>query len=85
MRIFSNVGEFKAFIAADPVRRSLLPNQSAQDVFDRTNLAGDLMSRLPGLVGIRIIDSGDPTLAESEDRGTRRIHFSTFPSRNNFV
>jgi len=68
---------FGNFTAADPVKRSLLPNQSAQDIFDRSNLAGTLMADMNGLDGIRIIDAGEATTPEN-DRGTRRIHFSTF-------
>jgi len=73
----ANIAKFRAFTEAEPVRRSLLPNQSAQDIFDRTNLAGSLIADNPGLEGIRIIDAGDSTAAE--DKGLRRIHFSTFP------
>lgn len=69
---------FTAFTEAEAVKKSLLPNQSAQDIFDRENLAGDLLARTGGLRGIRIIDAGDSSIPENEDRGTRRIHFSTF-------
>ncbi len=74
----SNELAFTAFTEAEAVKKSLLPNQSAQDIFDRENLAGDLLARIGGLRGIRIIDAGDSSIPENEDRGTRRIHFSTF-------
>lgn len=74
----ANKDKFKAFVEADAVKRSLLPNQSSQDIFDRANLAGSLMADMPGLVGIRIIDAGDTTQNAAEDTGKRRIHFSTF-------
>ncbi len=73
-----NMDTFGKFVNAEPVKRSLLPNQSAQDIFDRSNLAGTLLSEMPALVGIRIIDAGDTTLAPENDKGSRRIHFSTF-------
>ena len=73
-----NTEQLTGFMKADAVKRSLLPNQSAQDIFDRSNLAGALLSDLNGLTGIRIIDAGDTTAAQGEDKGTRRIHFSTF-------
>jgi hypothetical protein len=80
----ANTEKFAKFVNADAVKRSVLPNQSAQDIFDRTNLAGALMAEMPGLTGIRIIDASTPgtvqaagTTAE-EDKGTRHIQFSTF-------
>lgn len=73
-----NTEKFSQFVNADAVKRALLPNQSAQDIFDRSNLAGTLLSDMPGLTGIRIIDSGDSTVTADQDKGTRRIHFSTF-------
>ena len=72
--------KFGKFVEADAVKRSLLPNQSAQDIFDRTNLAGSLMAEMPGLAGIRIIDASELAANPAEDKGTRRIHFSTFKS-----
>jgi len=73
-----NMETFAQFVGAEPVQRSLLPNQSAQDIFDRSNLAGTLLADMPALTGIRIIDAGDTAIAPENDRGTRRIHFSTF-------
>ena len=55
-----------------------MPNQSSQDIFDRTNLSGALLADSNGLVGIRIIDAGDTTASETDDKGIRKIHFSTF-------
>lgn len=71
-----NVAAFSTFTANEAVTRSLLPNQSSQDIFDRTNLAGTLMAGTRGLEGIRIIDSGESI--RENDTGNRRIHFSTF-------
>ena len=73
----ANLQKLADFVNADAVKRSLLPNQSAQDIFDRTNLAGALMADNPGVSGIRIIDAGNGSTAE-ESLGKRRIHFSTF-------
>ena len=73
-----NTVKFSDFVGADAVKRSLLPNQSEKDIFDRSNLAGTLIAEVPGLTGIRIIDAGDPNVPESDDTGKRRIHFSTF-------
>ncbi|MDR0602369.1 MAG: hypothetical protein LBG42_08305 [Treponema sp.] len=50
------------------VRRSFLPNQSAEDIFERTRLYGMLHENLAGLRSVQFVDSG----------GTR-IHFSTLP------
>ncbi|MBN2812166.1 MAG: hypothetical protein JXP39_09765, partial [Spirochaetales bacterium] len=72
-----NLGKFREFNSADPVKRSLLPNQSEQDIFDRENLAGSLMTTVPGLTGIRIIDAGE-ALPEGETRTSWKIHYSTF-------
>ena len=73
-----NTDTFAKFVNADAVKRSLLPNQSSQDIFDRANLAGALMADMPGLTGIRIIDAGDTAGTATEDSGRRHIHFSTF-------
>ena len=73
-----NTATFTSFINSGAVKRSVLPNQSSQDIFDRSNLAGALMADMPGLTGIRIIDSGDTAGTTAGDTGRRRIHFSTF-------
>lgn len=73
-----NAKRFASFIADESVKRSVLPNQSAQDIFDRANLAGSLMAEMPGVAGIRILDSADTAPAGEADSGRRRIHFSTF-------
>lgn len=76
-----NGERFATFNAEDAVRRSLIPNQSIQDIRDREIIAGTLMAEMPGLVGIRIIDSGESsstTAAAAEDTGKRRIHYSNF-------
>jgi hypothetical protein len=48
------------------VRRSVLPNQSAEDIFERTRIYGTLLESLGGLQSVRFVDSGGA-----------RIHFST--------
>jgi hypothetical protein len=48
------------------VRRSFLPNQSAEDIFERTRIYGVLLETLGGLQSIRFVDAGGV-----------RIHFST--------
>jgi hypothetical protein len=48
------------------VRRSILPNQSAEDIFERTRLYGVLLESLGGLQSVRFVDSGGI-----------RVHFST--------
>jgi hypothetical protein len=48
------------------VRRSMLPNQSAEDIFERTRIYGVLLESLGGLQSVRFVDSGGI-----------RIHFST--------
>jgi len=75
-----NISRFSAFLNEGSVRRSLLPNQSRQDIFDREVLAANLVAEVPGLAGIRIIDSGDAVAGSKDDRGIRRIHFSTYPA-----
>ena len=75
-----NISRFSAFLNEGSVRRSLLPNQSRQDIFDREVLAANLVAEVPGLAGIRIIDSGDAEAGSKDDRGIRRIHFSTYPA-----
>ena len=74
----ANANRFSSFVGDEAVKRSILPNQSAQDIFDRANLAGTLMAEMPGIEGIRIIDSGDVATATEGDTGQRRIKFSTF-------
>ncbi|MDR1240126.1 MAG: hypothetical protein LBK27_08420 [Treponema sp.] len=48
------------------VRRSVLPNQSAEDIFERTRIYGTLLESLGGLQSVRFVDAGGV-----------RIHFST--------
>ncbi|MDR0731701.1 MAG: hypothetical protein LBF63_08535, partial [Treponema sp.] len=50
----------------DAVERSFLPNQEAEDIFERSRLYGLLMNSLPELRTIRFVDAGGS-----------RIHFST--------
>jgi hypothetical protein len=63
-----NLERFRAVLTLDAVKRSFLPNMSAQDAFDRANSLGKLQEVTVGLVGIRIVESNG-----------RRIHFSSFP------
>lgn len=74
----TNAKRFQAFVSDEAVKRSLLPNQSAEDITERGNLAGAMLAEMPGVIGIRIIDSGDASPAGEADTGKRRIHFSTF-------
>jgi hypothetical protein len=74
----TNAKQFQAFVSDEAVKRSLLPNQSADDITKRANLAGAMLAEMPGVIGIRIIDSGDTAPAGEADSGRRRIHFSTF-------
>ena len=57
---------FSAALREGPVKRSFLPNQAAEDIFERTKLFGTLMESLPGLQSVRFVDSSG-----------KRIHFST--------
>jgi hypothetical protein len=50
------------------VKRSFLPNQSAEDIFERSRIFGVLLDSLGGFQGVRFIDSGGS-----------RIHYSTYP------
>ncbi len=70
-----NITRFSEFVTADAVRRTLLPTQAREDIVERADLAGKLLSEIPGLSGIRIIDAGTGT---TEERLTRRLHFSTW-------
>ena len=63
-----NIERFRAVLALDAVRRSFLPNMSAQDAFDRANALGKLQEETAGLVGLRLLDSNG-----------KRMHFSTLP------
>ncbi|MDR2371007.1 MAG: hypothetical protein LBD71_05975 [Treponema sp.] len=57
---------FAATLDETAVRRSFLPNQSAEDIFERTRLYGVLQENLGGLRAVQFVDSGG-----------MRIHFST--------
>ena len=60
-------GRFKSILALDFVRRSVLPNQSSEDIFNRSSAFGRLAQETPGLLGVRLVDVDG-----------RRIHFSTY-------
>jgi hypothetical protein len=58
---------FAATLRDEAVRRSFLPNQSAQDIFERSRLYGILLESQSGLQSVRFIDAGGS-----------RIHYSTY-------
>ncbi len=60
---------FSTSLQNEAVKRSFLPNQSAEDIFERSRLFGTLMESLGGLQSIRFIDAAG-----------RRIHYSTLQS-----
>ena len=60
---------FSETLSVPAVRRSFLPNQGAEDIFERSRIYGLLGESLRGFQGVRFIDSSGS-----------RIHFSTFPS-----
>ncbi|MCL1815330.1 MAG: hypothetical protein FWG27_05880 [Treponema sp.] len=57
---------FSASLESDAVKRSFLPNQAAQDIFERTRAYGILLESQRGLQSVRFVDAGG-----------LRIHFST--------
>jgi hypothetical protein len=59
---------FAAAMEDGPVKRSFLPNQTTQDIFERTRLYGILMESQKGLQSVRFVDVGG-----------MRLHFSTDP------
>jgi hypothetical protein len=59
-------GHFSASLTADAVKRSFLPNQTDQDIFERTRVFGILLESIKGLQSVRFVDTGGI-----------RIHFST--------
>ena len=61
-----NLDRFGAVLQNEAIRRSFLPNVSAEDAFNRTNAFGKLQEDTVGLVGLRLIDSSG-----------KRIHYST--------
>ncbi|MDR2258008.1 MAG: hypothetical protein LBE14_02540 [Treponema sp.] len=60
-------GRFAGTLNDPAVRRSFLPNQSAEDIFERTRIYGVLLESLGGLQSIRFVDPAGI-----------RIHFSTY-------
>ncbi|MCA1949583.1 MAG: hypothetical protein LDL24_03355 [Treponema sp.] len=59
-------GRFSQILTEPAVQRSFLPNQSAEDIFERSKATGILLESTGGLQWIRFIDAGG-----------KRIHFST--------
>jgi hypothetical protein len=64
----SNIAKFRALLDQDAMKRSFLPNSSAEDSQNRAFAFGKLQEDIPGLSGLRIVDSGG-----------RRIQFSSIP------
>ena len=60
---------FSETLAVPAIRRSFLPNQGAEDIFERSRIYGLLAETIRGLQWVRFIDSGGS-----------RIHFSTSAS-----
>jgi hypothetical protein len=60
---------FSLTLREDSVKRSFLPNQSAEDIFERSRIYGVLLESLGGFQGVRFIDNGGS-----------RIHYSTYPA-----
>jgi hypothetical protein len=60
---------FSAALENEAVIRSFLPNQTAQDIFERTRLFGILLESQKGLQSVRFVDTGGG-----------RLHFSTDPA-----
>jgi hypothetical protein len=57
---------FRSFISADYVKRSFLPNQSQEDIFQRRTAYNNLKTEFPGLLFVRLVDT----------KGN--IHYSTY-------
>jgi hypothetical protein len=64
-----NLDRFSTLLDKDYVKRSFLPNQSSEDLFQRTSAFGILAEEISGLLGVRFIDLEG-----------RRIHYSSFPA-----
>ena len=58
---------FSGTLKDSAVRHSFLPDQNAEDIYERSRIYGLLMESIDGLQGIRFIDSGGA-----------RIHYSTY-------
>jgi hypothetical protein len=58
---------FAVTLQETSVKRSFLPNQSAEDIFERTRIYGILIETQTGLQSVRFVDAGGI-----------RIHFSTY-------
>ena len=53
---------FSETLKEPPIRRSFLPNQSAEDIYERSRIYGILIESLGGLQWVRFIDSGGSRL-----------------------
>ena len=60
---------FAETLKVPAIRRSFLPNQGAEDIFERSRIYGLMMESLRGFQWVRFIDSGGA-----------RLHFSSYPS-----
>ena len=61
--------QFSETLILPAIRRSFLPNQGAEDIFERSRIYGLLSESIRGLQWVRFIDSGG-----------HRIHYSTLTS-----
>ena len=58
---------FSSTLNEPAIRRSFLPNQSAEDIFERTRIFGMLLESISGLQWVRFVDHNGA-----------RLHFSTY-------
>ncbi len=64
----TNRNEGAVFFGSEAARKSVLPQQDSQDIFERARLFGQIQERNPYVLGVRIIAADG-----------KRVHFSTFP------
>jgi hypothetical protein len=75
---------FAATMEDDAVKRSFLPNQAAQDIFERTRLYGILVESQKGLQSVRFVDAGGIRLHFSTDPGDIQSQSSDTVSYKNY-
>jgi hypothetical protein len=69
-RFFTDIQtRFSETLRVPAVRRSFLPNQSAEDIFERSRIYGLFIESLGGVHWVRFIDSGGG-----------RLHYSSYPA-----
>ena len=67
-RYFNDLqAQFQATLNESAIKRSFLPNQSAEDIYERSRIYGLLIESTGGLQWIRFVDSGGS-----------RLHYSTY-------